>query len=477
MIKKLLMSMVLLCIFVLDLAPLAVLAEDTDDTYTLIEPIAYSSETLDLSAEAAILVDVDTGTILYQQNADEILYPASTTKVLTAMIFLEYFTLDELIVLGDEVEEIPDDSSKAGHVSGETITAEHLLQGLLLVSGNDSANAIAVAVIQRIENDSTLSFTYCQSAFAELMNQKATALGATNSNFVNAHGYHDDNHYTTAHDMVLFCYAFTQNQTLMDIVGSDGYTGDGADGLFADDPSVVTQTYEFTNYNTLLNESSAYYYEDATGLKTGFTTPAGYCVTLSATDGDRDLLAVVFNAPSNEERWADSVALLDYGFEQYGWVNLTPTGTSYTEIGLVDQDPNDGTSVEVLYAEDQLFFLPSDYLAMLTVTEQWADDYLVTDDEGVSYLSAPIASGATVGEVTYQIGSTVLCTVAVVSSADIASNMGIFQLAVLSFFDVLFTAQGLAIVVVTLFMTLLAVRVSRVSHMRKRRAQKQKQLR
>ena len=148
----------------------------------------------ELTASAAILIEESTGTILYEKNADQKMYPASMTKVLTALVALDYFQPEELIKVGSEINEVSLDSSKAGHVVGETLTMKNAIRGLIIPSGNDSANVIAAAVARRAENDDSLSFRQCEAVFTDLMNKKAAELGAKNSHFANADGYHDDNH-------------------------------------------------------------------------------------------------------------------------------------------------------------------------------------------------------------------------------------------------------------------------------------------
>ena len=146
-------------------------------------------------AQTAILGEVSTGKIIYQKDMDKKMYPASMTKLLTAIVALEHLKPDDLITVGSEINEIPADSSKAGHTRGETLTVKNLIRGLLIPSGNDSANVLAVTVARKIENNQELPYEECIKVFTELMNQKAKQLGATNSHFANAHGYHDENHY------------------------------------------------------------------------------------------------------------------------------------------------------------------------------------------------------------------------------------------------------------------------------------------
>ena len=184
----------------------AVAADDTkEDKKTekaadaLQTAVMLADQAPELQAEAAILIEASSGTILYEKNATQKMYPASMTKMLTALVALDYFKPEDLIVVGSEINEVSLDSSKAGHELGETLTVENAIRGLIIPSGNDSANVVAAAVAKKAENDENMTFGKCEVVFTDLMNKKAEELGATNSHFANAHGYHSDDHYTCAH--------------------------------------------------------------------------------------------------------------------------------------------------------------------------------------------------------------------------------------------------------------------------------------
>ena len=191
--------------------------KDAETKELLQEAFIMADGAPDVTASAAILIEESTGTILYEKNADQKMYPASMTKVLTALVALDHFKPEELIKVGSEINEVSLDSSKAGHVAGEMLTMKNAIRGLIIPSGNDSANVIAAAVARRAENNENLSFSQCEAVFTDLMNQKAEELGATNSHFANAHGYHADDHYTTGKDMALLSRAFMENKTLEEI--------------------------------------------------------------------------------------------------------------------------------------------------------------------------------------------------------------------------------------------------------------------
>ena len=165
-------------------------------TYTF----TYASEDLNLNGQAAILIDYESGAILYEKNMDERLYPASTTKILTAILAIEYGKMDEMVTVDPEVISL----TKGSHIAldyYEEVSFEDLLNALLIQSANDASLALAKHIAGSIEG------------FVEMMNEKAKELGAKNTNFVNPNGLHNDNHYTTAYDMALIAKYAMANET------------------------------------------------------------------------------------------------------------------------------------------------------------------------------------------------------------------------------------------------------------------------
>ena len=157
----------------------------------------------EITAETAVLLEANTGMILYGKDMHRRMYPASTTKLLTCLLAAEYLDLSDTITFSENaVHSVPADGSKIGMDTGETITVEQALYGIMVGSANEVSNAVAEKISGSTE------------AFAELMNQKAAELGCTDSHFVNAHGYHDDDHYTSAYDLALIARAFFADETL-----------------------------------------------------------------------------------------------------------------------------------------------------------------------------------------------------------------------------------------------------------------------
>lgn len=255
------------------------------------------SDDYSLKGEAAILVDADRGAVLFAKNENKKMYPASTTKILTALVALEHGDLDEKILVGNEIHMREKGESISFIQEGQVLTLRQLIAGMLLPSGNDAARTIAVHIAKKtsgqdLTNDKAIEF------FTKLMNQKAKEIGAKHSHFVNPHGLHDPNHYTTAYDMAIIAKEAMNNQALIEIFSKNKYT----------DPTIT-----FPNRNQLVDPTSKYYYQGANGIKTGYTEEAGYCLVSSAIRDGKTLIAVVLKSTETGV-WKDSIALLNSGF-------------------------------------------------------------------------------------------------------------------------------------------------------------------
>ena len=252
---------------------------------------------LAVSAKAAILMHADSGRVLYEKNADEHMLIASTTKIMTAIVVLEHCELDDLVEVDSRSAGI--EGSSMYLKAGESYTVEDLLYGLLLVSGNDAASALALHVADSMEE------------FAELMNAKAAELGMTESSFKNAHGLDEEGHYSTARDMAKLAAYCMGNEDFARIAGTVSHT-------------VGEQT--LVNHNRLLRE-----YDCCLGLKTGYTMAAGRTlVTCAERDGAR-YVCVTLNDPDD---WDDHKALYDWAFANYSFAEVIPAGLSY-EVPLI----------------------------------------------------------------------------------------------------------------------------------------------
>ncbi len=252
-----------------------------------------------LSCSSAILINAETGDVIFEKNADVRCYPASTTKIMTALLALNIGDEDQVCTVSQTALDIPSDSSAIGLAVGEELRLIDLIYGTMLVSGNDGANVIAENLSGSI------------SEFVYLMNYAAQAFGCTGTHFANPHGYHDEDHYSTARDMALITRTAMENDTLREIVAAKTYT------LPQDN---IYRSRTLSNTNKLINYSEKYadrFYEYATGVKTGHHSAAGYCLVSSAVKNGVSLIAVVFNSTSDAASYRDSIRLFEYGFMQF----------------------------------------------------------------------------------------------------------------------------------------------------------------
>ena len=290
-----------------------------------------------LYAESAFLVDMDTGEILLSKNSRVRMYPASTTKIMTLLLAIESgIPLDQVVTMPPETDDVPKGSSVIGIKSGDQMTWSDLLYSFMLMSGNDGSNAIAVLTAGTVD------------AFVQRMNQKAAELGCEGTQYTNAHGYHDENHYTTAQDLARISFYAMQNETFRQIVATPSKTITITRGG-------KSKTGDAQNRNSLVVPESKYYYPGANGIKTGHHNQAGWCVVASAERSGVNLMAVVLDCGTEEKKWTDARRLFNYGFLQYSQYSMTELlNQMQTEIctvkidNVAEDDPN-GDSMMLKY--------------------------------------------------------------------------------------------------------------------------------
>lgn len=268
-----------------------------------ISSLAFAAE-LNLNSEAAILVEVSTGRILYEKNSTKQLYPASTTKILTAILVLENCDLDEKVTVRETaLNNIPSGYVTCNLQIGEQLTVNDLLYALMIPSANDAAYVLAEHVGGSVEG------------FSAMMNDKARALGCKTTHFVNPNGIHDDSHYSTAYDLYLIADYAMKNETFRKIVATTEYTLPATEQYPSEDRVLKTT-------NELLNENSRnYYYKNAIGIKTGYTSKAGNCLVAGAHRDGLEFIAVVLNGGTTKEnlnsRYVDSKKLFNYAYDNF----------------------------------------------------------------------------------------------------------------------------------------------------------------
>ena len=257
-----------------------------------------------LFGEALVLMDADTGEVLYSKNANTAMFPASTTKIMTLLLALESdIDLDSIVTVPREAGQIPEGSSTIPVRPKDKLSFRDLLYGFMLNSGNDGANAIAVLVDGSIDS------------FVKRMNRRAKQLGCENTHFVNAHGYHNENHYTTAMDLTRITREAMKNELFRQIVAAPEWkltlSRDGK-----------KRTLEIPSRVLMVRESEKFYYADCTGVKTGFHSKAGYCFVATASRNGMNLLCVTLRCPKENQKWYDAARLFEYGFSLYEPVRL-----------------------------------------------------------------------------------------------------------------------------------------------------------
>jgi len=251
----------------------------------------------DISAKSAILIEANTGQILFQKNPNLRCFPASTTKILTALVALsKEKDLGKLFKVSKSAIMIEPGSSSYYLNEGETISFQDALYAMLLISANDAANVIAENVAGSIQE------------FVKEMNQFAQNIGAKDSHFVNPNGLHNPQHYTTAYDLSLIARQAYKNETLRKIVSTVEYKVTTASMHKKPDWQIIY------NINKLLRKNSKYYYPYANGMKTGYTAQAKRCLIASAKKDNIELIAVIL---SSEDAFADAIKLFGYGFNNF----------------------------------------------------------------------------------------------------------------------------------------------------------------
>ncbi|MGI6143271.1 MAG: D-alanyl-D-alanine carboxypeptidase family protein [bacterium] len=345
---------------------------------------AYAGPPL-VTASAAVLMDARTGTVLYAKEPYTKRAPASTTKILTGLLAIELGDLQDIVVI----------SKKAGYTEGSTaelkpgerIRLEALLHGALLPSGNDACVAIAEHLCGS------------EAIFVELMNHKAKAIGAWDTNFRNPHGLHEPGHYTTAYDLALIARYALQNRKFQEIVRRKRRVVK---------PEGEGWHHYFASTNQLLWE-----YEGADGVKTGTTLEAGPCLVASATREGRQLISVVLNS---NDRWGDSVRLLDYGFNDFSLLSLAKQGERVGEArvtgGVLDRVP----------------IVPVRDLNVIVPREKRGEVERVVDLR--KDLAAPLKEGEVVGEIKAILGGEIIEKVSLIATVEVPRRtiMGVILL-------------------------------------------------
>ncbi|MCL2398816.1 MAG: D-alanyl-D-alanine carboxypeptidase [Defluviitaleaceae bacterium] len=382
-----------------------------------ITPMAVHG-TVTLTAPSAILIDRATGRVLYSYNEHARMYPAGLTKMLTALVVLDYMDPDDIIVVGTEIYNVPRTSILSGHQAGEHITVHNLLRGLMTRNGNDSAVVLALNTVRIQRNNHNVPFVPGMEIFSGMMNERAEELGAVNTHFVNPTGLHNDNHYTTAYDLALISQAFMEHPLLREIAGEAEFIGNSLGDLVIEGAHTINHNWEDSNQ---LISGGAFHYSYATGIRSGTTSQAGDCVAASASRRGVNLIAVVLGA-TDPERWHDARALFEYGFSTYEYHELLEVGQNIKTASIPNAMLGGDNILDVLSADNFTYLLSASQVSRLERHVIFEDRFVEETNDYYSYdyyelkLLAPIMYEERLGSVIYILDDQVIFEGAIIAA-------------------------------------------------------------
>ena len=351
---------------------------------------------ISISADGGILMDINSGAVLFEKNSHEAYYPASITKILTALIVIENCGLDETVTFSNTaVNTLEPNSSILGARAGDTLSVRDCLYALLLQSANEVANALAEHCAGSMD------------AFAEMMNEKAAELGCTDSHFANPSGLNDPNHYVSAYDMALIAKAAFSNPTFVEVDSTTYY--DVPAGKLKQYPD----GWRYYAHHRMLRRNDSLYYDGVIGGKTGYTSLAGNTLVTCAERDGMKLVAVVLNG--HQTHYSDTKALFDYGFKNFKSVPVADQDSTYSKVAddLTISGIFSGSATRLTVNKNSAVILPADG-SFSDVTSTL--DYDLTDDApdgaiaridyqygdklvGQAYLEASVTQGYVPGAV------------------------------------------------------------------------------
>ena len=374
--------------------------------FSLTSADAYEDFTLD--AKAGLLIEADTGEILYEKNAHQENFPASLTKVMVALLVFE--AIDEgKIALTDSVtatesafEGLSSDGSTANIVPGETMTVEQLLNCMLIVSANEACNILGETLYGSVD------------AFVARMNERASELGCEHTHFANATGLHNSQHYTTAWDLYLITREAMKHEKFMDICNSKSYTVPAT--------NMTEKPRELHSTNFLISNWRArgYVYRDAQGIKTGSTPEAGYCLISSALRGSRRMISVVLGAERvtledgvtiQTRSFSETSRMFDWGFGNFSRQDILSADEPIREVPVALSSE---TNYVVVHGADSLSCLLPD-----NVTPEMLERTVTLTNETVE---APIAAGDVLGTLTLSYDGTVYGETELLALNDVSAS-------------------------------------------------------
>jgi D-alanyl-D-alanine carboxypeptidase (penicillin-binding protein 5/6) len=360
-----------------------------------------------LKAESAILIDLRSGDVLYEKDADSLRYPASTTKMVTAILAIEKLNMDDIITADATVASTP--GSRFGLKNGDQMTVRDCLYAMLIGSANDCASLLAKAMAGS------------DLAFSEMMNQKLLEIGTTSTHFVNPHGLHDDDHYTTARDLALIACYCMKDPLFAEIVSRESYDAAVISGGASSTKTVSTTNLllnDQKDVNRIYVGNNLRYckYDGCIGVKTGNTPEAGACLIAAAEQNNTRILCVALKSEAMD-RFADCIKMLDWGFENYKTVHALAADV---DTGTVKVKKGEFNKVGTVSASDFYYTIPMD----------GSDEIITTEIKLENSIKAPVTAGQTVGKVDIFESGVLIGSVDVIAAESVAeggvlSNFGV----------------------------------------------------
>ena len=340
------------------------------------ETANISENSLNLNSKSCIVLDRQSKNIIYGKNEKNKVKMASTTKIMTAIIVIENGNLDKTIEISKKAASTG--GSRLGLKTGDKITINNLLYGLMLCSGNDAAVALAESIAGSV------------SDFAILMNNKAKELGLKNTHFETPHGLDSDNHYTTAYELALLTDYALKNSTFSKIVGTKNYT-----------ININGYPKNLTNTNELLGNLNGIY-----GVKTGFTNGANRCLVTACKRGDMDIICVVLGADTKKFRTQDSIKLIEYTFNNYTYINIENKVNEYFNNWLAANNDNFIIEKGVSQNIDINYSHLSQSIIPIKKSEVNNISFLIDVN---TYLQSPIYENDKIGSLSVLLNNDVIC--------------------------------------------------------------------
>ena len=334
----------------------------------------YAANDLNVDAKASLIIEENSGKVIYDDNSNIQNYPASVTKILTAILTLENCELtDKVTVSKNAISNIPSGYVIAPLFVGEQMSVEDLLYALMLKSANDAAYVLAEHVGGTVEG------------FSEMMNKKAEELGCKNSHFVNPNGIHNSNHYTTAYDMYLIARYAMKNEEFVKIVSTYQHAL-SATNKYSKNDRIMKNT------NAFVNPSSRYYDENVKGIKTGTTLQAGNCLITSTSKNGFDVITVILGARTSESKFSETKKMMNYVFDNYEFTQIHKKGDVIKNIE-VEKATKETKSLNLVISDD------IKAINNIKIKAEEIEPEISLNDE----IIAPISKGQELGTIKYTV--------------------------------------------------------------------------